>query len=252
MLTRFVVEHRIPVLKRLLPGIKRLWAQLTWTGGFRVVRRGGVLLLLNHRNKVDRSVALIGHFENAQLAHLRATVDRHGCDVFFDVGANFGLYTVHLGHHPRVGAVEAFEPDIRNYNQLCGNIFLNALSERVTAHRAAVSERAGTVQLQPADGSLTGLSRVAEAGPGTVPVPSVALDGVVDRQGGTLVFKIDVEGHELAVLRGAVGLLKRNRCYLQVESFPENVEAVKDFFARNGYRHLRSIRSDHYFTNLEA
>jgi FkbM family methyltransferase len=60
-------------------------------------------------------------------------------DVFVDIGANIGIYTVYAA--AMVGCrVFAFEPEALNYAELCKNIFVNGLNERVTAFCAAMSD----------------------------------------------------------------------------------------------------------------
>jgi hypothetical protein len=62
-----------------------------------------------------------------------------------------------------------------------------------------------------------------------------------------LFFKIDVEGHELAALRGAESLLRSNDCFLQIEAWPENAAALKAYMENLGYRCLDVIEEDYYF-----
>ena len=69
-------------------------------------------------------------------------------DVFVDVGANIGYFSVLAAS--RVGAggsVIAFEPDPENYRLLCANAELNGLAHSITAVNAALSDTAGEGQL---------------------------------------------------------------------------------------------------------
>jgi FkbM family methyltransferase len=126
-------------------------------------------------------------------------------DTFADVGTCYGLYSIAVGR--RVGAggkVFAFEPDGNNFSLAEENVRLNNLQRIIDLRRAAVSDTAGVVHF--AAGRSTESHIAADAGPGTVAVDCVTLDGVfagrrVD------VLKIDVEGYEEPVLRGARQLL---------------------------------------------
>ena len=77
--------EKIPVVRRLYPSLMKRWARLTWTGGHKVKRYNGLLLLLNWHNYVDRHVGLLGGYERAQVAYFLAQMQK-GCDVFIDVG----------------------------------------------------------------------------------------------------------------------------------------------------------------------
>lgn len=159
-----------------------------------------------------------------------------------DVGGNHGLYAGRLAQLCR--SVHCFEP----LPALADHLEL-VLPRRVRVHRIALSDHAGTATLQvPYNASgqeLDGLSTLetnnaqflAQAGRREVPCVLDRLDAVVREPTGFI--KIDVEGHEPAVLRGAQGLLERDRPTLLVESQrntnPACPEAVISFLASLGY-----------------
>ena len=64
-----------------------------------------------------------------------------------------------------------------------------------------------------------------------------------------LIVKIDVEGHELAVIKGMENLLRNNRCLLQVEVFDQGLEAFVKTMDALGYRLTTEIGHDRYFQN---
>ena len=129
-----------------------------------------------------------------------------------DVGANIGLYTLPLSRYtgPR-GRVFAFEPEHHNFELLSRNIELNG-AVNVTAIEAAASDRNGhaPLALSPTNyGDHYVVSKPGAAG------PSARLVTLDDTLASTLpgsvgVIKIDVQGHEPAVLRGARETLARN------------------------------------------
>jgi hypothetical protein len=61
---------------------------------------------------------------------------------------------------------------------------------------------------------------------------------------------MDIEGHELAALRGARQLLLRNRCFLQVEVFPANGKAVISYLEELGFSIVNKIERDFYFGRI--
>ena len=164
--------------------------------------------------------------------------DRLGCDVFygyyderfeaalftdvlgpsatmFDVGANFGYYAVHCAQAVGpTGSVHAFEPDPAASELLVMNANANGLHHRLTTHAVAVSDRDGEVEYHLAEeAAFSGLTSTGRSATrGVVTVRSRSLDSVATEHGVQQLdaLKIDVEGHEPAVLRGAANLLRRS------------------------------------------
>lgn len=238
------------MIRRWKTSLRKRIARLTWTGGHRVVRRDGLLLLLDWRDRVDRSIAFHGDYERAQLGRLLSAMRRRrGCDVFLDIGANLGLYALRVASEGLAARVLAFEPDRRSLHQLAANLYLNRLSDRVELHEVAVSDRPGTARFQPAPETSTGQSHLSAEG-----VRKVACDTVDARLGGasglTVFAKIDVEGHEAAAIAGMRRTLAQNRVFLQVESFAANLPRVGAALAAAGLAPAGRIGDDHYFTNI--
>jgi len=244
------MKHRIPVLKRLVPSLKKRVARARSLNGFCLRKSNGAVFLLNTGNFVDRQIAFYEDFESAQLAYLFAAMRRHGCDLFVDVGANIGFYSVEVALAGLAPRILAIEPDPRNLLQLGANILVNRLVNRITVIPKAVSERAGTVSFRPGTDSSTGQSRIAEGAP--VRIEGATLDEIIPGRDQRLFIKMDIEGHELAALRGMRDCASRNRIFLQVESFPANIAEVTSALAQLGMTHLKQIGDDHYFANFPA
>jgi len=130
--------------------------------------------------------------------------------VFFDVGANVGFYTVMLARLVGSrGHVTAFEPLPSNAAMIRRNADLNGL-RNISVEETAVSATTGHIAFRE-ETSGTGhiVSANAES---TRNVACIALDTFVARGGPipTLV-KIDVEGHEVAVIMGMQEILRVHR-----------------------------------------
>jgi FkbM family methyltransferase len=122
--------------------------------------------------------------------------------VALDVGANVGAYTLLLGQWVQPGGcVYAFEPAPAALHGLAKHVALNGLDAVVRVVRAAAAASTGTATLA-VDG-ISGANRLAES-PGGERVETVTIDDFCRREGIRPSFiKIDVEGAELGVLRGA-------------------------------------------------
>jgi len=238
-----------PVLRRLYPSCRKRLAALFWPGGYRVVSSGDALFLVNYRNFVDRQIAFYGDYEAEQAAYLLAAMAERGCDLFLDIGANIGLYSVRVARAGRAAKLVAFEPDPRNLNQLGANLLLNGLTGRVEIVAKAVSNRAGRVPFKFYAETSTGQSRVDRDG-ATDEVEAIRADDYVGLRDGVIFAKIDVEGHELAVIEGMTETFRNNRVFLQVECFAGQIEQLSAMLADSAFRELHRIGDDYFFANF--
>lgn len=146
-------------------------------------------------------------------------------DVVVDVGANFGLTA--LAAFSVVGSsgqVHAFEPHPRIFSFLVGNIELNGAERVITPYNLAIGDREGAVLIT--DERADDQNSVSPDGTG-LPVPMSTLDRAASTLPQIALLKIDVEGYEQFVLRGATDTLTRTAC-VYFESSAEN-------FAQHGY-----------------
>ncbi len=156
-------------------------------------------------------------------------------DVFVDVGAHLGVYTVLASSVPGVRIV-ALEPSTSSFGRLRDNIDLNGIGIQVTAVQVAAGSRCGQAMLSTGAEAMNTL--VYEAGSGeTVEVTTV--DTLVDELGIPRVaaMKIDVEGLEIDVLDGARATIERDRPALVVEV--NDPERVASFAEASGYTCVR-------------
>lgn len=137
-----------------------------------------------------------------------------------DIGAQSGFYSLLLSRlvGPN-GMVFALEPLPANFRILEENVRMNKI-QNVTIIREAVSDRSGEIDFEfPHDEpSLLAGPTVEGDNLGSFLVPSVSLDDFVRQTGLSIQFiKMDVEGAETAVLRGAVQTLRASHPSMIVE-----------------------------------
>ena len=156
--------------------------------------RGGRLL----RWRIDSEYGILQHLlENLQSG-----------DVFYDIGASFGLHSVFAAQRLSRGEVIAFEPSSENFEQLLSNIAHNDVSVRPV--QLALSNSTGTVAFDEASESITSEGPA----PSGQTVQTVDGDAYVSTSDLPVpdVVKVDVEGAEPLVLQGLERTLAETDC----------------------------------------
>jgi FkbM family methyltransferase len=193
-----------------------------------VCRRGGVLWDLDLSEGVDFAIYLFGSFEPDVVAACRRLCPEGG--ICLDVGANIGAHTLPLAAlaGPQ-GKVHAFEPTDFAFQKLIRNLSLNPeLSARVDPSQVFLGETLSrpVPEKVPAAWPL-------RAGPDLDPLHGGRAESLTGCRRDTLddwmlrtnparidLLKLDVDGHEIEVLRGAERLLQTHRPRMIVEFAP--------------------------------
>ncbi len=146
---------------------------------------------------------------------------------FLDIGANTGLYSFLYGTLAPDAVVHAFEPLPQIAEALAGNVQLNPhLVGRIHLERFALSDREGAVTFYETISKyyLSTSSSLVEGRAKSIgkyrrrQLKSRTLDNVAALRGLKFgITKIDVEGHEAAVLTGAREAIERNRPIIVIE-----------------------------------
>jgi FkbM family methyltransferase len=209
----------------------RLHAALAPAARFATVRLNpGFRMKLDLADPEQLKVYFYGHYHERYEARLVQSLLAPG-EVFWDIGANVGYFSlVATAAVGGGGLVVAFEPGQASFERLRDNLALNDCGN-VSAYQLAVSDRAGEARLYRAeDIADTGASLY---GPGPEAAPyevcrTVALDDFCREQ--NLPFpafiKMDVEGAELAALKGAAGVLAAAQPLLLLEMEDKTLTAA--------------------------
>jgi FkbM family methyltransferase len=172
-------------------------------------------------------------------------------DVFYDIGANIGAYAM-IAAKQAPGQVisHAFEPSFSTYHQLCKNVILNDCQDEVFPHLIPVGQKSGAsvfnYQSLASGASLHAVGPTMDwQGKAFQPVYQqrvlvFSLDDLVGHWGFEMPthIKIDVDGVELDVLRGAHTVLSDHRlrtllvevCYDRGDS-----DAIRSLMSQHGF-----------------
>lgn len=129
-------------------------------------------------------------------------------DLFIDVGANGGSYSI-LAAKVRGCHAIAFEPASDNFSMLMRNLSANSIQGLVTAHQTAVSDFVGTGTMSSSSGATSQLIVSTTSERATETIAVTTLDSL-DTPKGNVLVKVDVEGAEESVIRGATQFLRND------------------------------------------
>ena len=150
-------------------------------------------------------------------------------DLFLDVGANVGTYTV-LASGVCKAKTYAFEPDPGTLGKLKRNLEINRLSDRVQVFNCALGAAPGDVAFTVGLDTTNRIANASDAKTRTVRMET--LDAIAaDSQ--PAIMKVDVEGTELDVLMGAQRLLANPS--LKVIEMETVVAESAAILSRNGF-----------------
>jgi FkbM family methyltransferase len=151
-----------------------------------------------------------------------------------DVGANVGNHAVYFERILEAHEVVVFEPNEIARTIMLTNIHLNNCQRINTRYaKFGVSDAAGQYRIGASPPNNLGGTVLVADPDGTI--ATLRLDDVLGclRVG---MIKIDVEGMELAVLRGAAGLIAASMPVIAVEVTPDSYDGVRAFLEGCGYR----------------
>lgn len=181
------------------------------------------------------------HYEPLIVEQFRDIL-RNPLSSFWDIGANVGYYSwLVKSLRPEV-AIEAFEPDPANAGLIRATMTRTRI-EGVTLNTMALGDTVGQASFTFDD--VSGLAgcvsesdrySLAKTTYGCTRKGEVAVSTVDEMRKRPVSFmKIDVEGHEAAVVRGALATLAQDKPVVIIECLTETYPDVSQLFQRVGY-----------------
>lgn len=197
----------------------------------RETRYVGFALVYSRGNSLVRRIEQVGQYEPETIGALISSLADSETRVLVDVGANIGLVSLATLAAVPDAVVYAFEPGPHQYRLLAETIRRNELEDRLVLSQLALSDSTGAAgfAVHPSphaagDGFLdTGRSGRSRS----IRVQTETLDRWWDEHGrpAVAVVKIDTEGSEMLVLRGAARVLAACRPVLFLEIHEDNLRA---------------------------
>jgi len=205
-----------------------------------IIRRGPLAGSKWRHRQVFQPWMAMGLYE-PQVAGLLNEVLKPG-DVFYDIGANAGYYTLLGARVAPSGRVYAFDPHPLNAATAAEQLALNSLSDLGEVVQVAIAAEEGTLEFcqssTNANSHLVDFAapHLSNEGP-TISVRAVSLDEFVKRNEWPSVIKMDIEGGEVEALSGAATVLTAaNRPVLLISTHSDELDRqCKEIIARHDY-----------------
>lgn len=153
-------------------------------------------------------------------------------NVVLDVGANIGNHTLFFLKEAGAFKVFCFEPVKDTFDILKKNIDINNLTKKVCLQNIGIGETKGNASIKHYDPSNIGGTSLSINGNGSIPITSI---DSLDIQDSIILMKIDVEGLELSVIKGAKQTIKKFHPYIMIEIRNVNYEEIDHIFHEMGY-----------------
>lgn len=170
--------------------------------------------------------------------------------VILDIGANIGNHTLFFCNILKAKKVYSFEPQKYIYTLLERNVNINSLQDRVELFNIGLGDVRLNCNIKTPPKRLLrlnlGCTHLIDTEDGDVevfPLDTLGIDEKID------FIKMDTEGFENKILKGAINLIKRDRPIVWVEIKDKNLDFVMNYFKELGYNDPTQIsKEDFIFT----
>ena len=239
--------------KRIIPSILR---KNLFFSKYQTVDLDFCKIRLNLSSSIDREIYLKGFYEKNQINYLYEISKDQNINYFLDIGSNIGYYALFF---KEIENVYAFEPNIIIFADLQKNIEIN--NSKIIAKNIACSDSSGVKKIWYTDENKMGgssiynendfeLTKYKKSDLKFKTVNTNKLDNILNIINKNLLIKIDVERHEINVLKGACEkIFKNNKVIMQIEIQKNMKDKVFNFLSINNFYLINSIGKDYYFKN---
>ena len=166
---------------------------------------------------IQKTLLASGKFYETDLLDSLAKLIKVGDGVALDIGANLGNHSIFFAGVLGL-EVHAFEPLMQTYDLLQQNIRINEFNDKIFANNVAVGVENGWCEIDNVDQNNWGSTTVSQSQTGKIPL--ITIDSYLEKaklSARIKLIKIDVEGFETKVIRGALDTIKRYHPILVIE-----------------------------------
>ena len=242
---------KFPILKRLIPSLYKRYI-FYFNKYSKNVIIDNVIYDLDLRHLIDRRFFFHKTYEEELFNPLNDIINNNKIDFFLDIGSCWGVYSLKIAGIHRNLKILAFDPIKSNIERLNISIKKNNF-KNIECFHTAIGSKKGKVTLGATEKYSPNyeIDEIDSVINETSELNS--LDFLLNTKGKFLILKIDTEGYEFEVLKGAINLLNNNKCFCQIEIKEKNKEKVFSFFNDLNYNLVsinRINKTDFFFSNF--
>ena len=242
---------KFPILKRLIPSLYKKYIFFFNKYSKKVII-DNVIYDLDLRHLIDRRFFFHKTYEEELFNPLNDIINNNKIDFFLDIGSCWGVYSLKIAGIHRNLKILAFDPIKSNIERLNISIKKNNF-KNIECFHTAIGSKKGKVTLGATEKYSPNyeIDEIDSVINETSELNS--LDFLLNTKGKFLILKIDTEGYEFEVLKGAINLLNNNTCFCQIEIKEKHKEKVFSFFNDLNYNLVsinRINKTDFFFSNF--
>ncbi len=242
---------KFPILKRLIPSIYKRYIFFR-KDYFKEIIINDIIYNLDLRHFIDRRFFFQKKYEEELFNPMLNMVLRHKIDYFLDIGSCWGLYSLRLSNIDKNMNILAFDPIIRNIDRLKNSIKKNNI-KNIKLYHTAIGSTQGSIELGATEDYSPNYKINEKKSVISEKCRINFLDNLFSYDNKYLILKIDTEGYEYEVLKGAEKLLTNNKCYCQIEIIEKNKSEIFSFLKDKNYKLIsinKENKLDYIFSNF--
>ena len=250
--------YKFKIFKRIIPSlIKKINSN-----NLVKIKHNNFMLKLNLNNPIDIQIYLTKKYEEDNIFFLKKLIKKNNMNLFFDIGAHMGFYSMNIAaNFPKV-QIKSFEPIKSNFYQLKENAKLNKYIHRIDIYRKALSNETKKLKMWVPIKTKTGgfsiyskkdeeLKKYNVKKISYESVDSAKLDNIFKIKNKRIAVKLDVERHEKFVILGGKKFFNNNKILLQIELFNERKKEVDLMLKKMNFKFIKSNKRDYFYSNYK-
>lgn len=250
---------KIPLIKRIIPSLSlKILKILKKNRGYFKIK--DTKMFLDFLDPIDKQIILNQEYEKLEINYLMKEIKKNNIIHFIDIGANCGYYSIFIAKNVSNIIIQSYEPNKEAFFKFKKTLEINpVLKEKINIYNFGLSAEKKELKMQSMvkhGYSQTGGSAIIE----NISYENFDVydaqfeigDKIINQNKNTIAIKIDVEGHELNVLKGLKNTITNNKIIIQIEIFEKNFKKVNNFLTSLDYKIVYEIkeRSNYFYSNI--
>ena len=250
---------KLSFLKRFISSIgKRTLKILGKNRGYFNIN--GIYFFLDFLDPIDREIIINKKYEHDQVMFIENEMKKNLFSYFLDIGSNSGYYSFYFANKFKNLKILSFEPNFEAFYKLKKTLKKNSFNN-IKIFNFGLSNKKTNVYMKSmikngfVHSNSSILNNLREFKDKNFKIFESNLrvgDHEIKLKNKRLLIKIDVEGHEIFVLKGLIKNLNQNKCLILIEIGDNKFNKVNNFMIKNHFKLLfkSKLRSDYVYSNL--